>query len=169
MLRADGLVLMNTGRLGTPIIIELGVHDYPKIRSGAICAVAERTSSFDVLQIAQQLGDIRPGNTAMSAPFHICRFPPKCSSAAYSNGLHKKSELVELIRARCRIGSAAEAAAKVIPDFCANFIQITDAAPPGWSCAGTSKGDVSGDSRGIQIQNQQGAAGRNAGKTSWRM
>jgi indolepyruvate ferredoxin oxidoreductase beta subunit len=64
MLRPDGLVLMNTGRL-VPPVVELGLYDYPDDPVAAMRAAGTRVFSFDASTIAQELGDIRLGNTVM--------------------------------------------------------------------------------------------------------
>jgi indolepyruvate ferredoxin oxidoreductase beta subunit len=115
MLRPEGLVLMNTGRL-VPPIVELGLYDYPNDPVAEMRAAGTHVVAFDASMIAQELGDIRLGNTVMlGAPSRTtCRSRRKCSSAASSSALRsKKAELVELNRRAFAAGrAAAEEAAK---------------------------------------------------------
>jgi indolepyruvate ferredoxin oxidoreductase beta subunit len=55
---------MNTGRL-VPPIVELGLYDYPDDPVAEMRAAGTQVFSFDASQIAQELGDIRLGNTVM--------------------------------------------------------------------------------------------------------
>ena len=64
MLRPDGLALMNTGRL-VPPIVELGLYEYPDDPVAEVRAAGTRVFSFDASAIANELGDIRLGNSVM--------------------------------------------------------------------------------------------------------
>ncbi len=114
MLRPEGLVLMNTGRL-VPPIVELGLYDYPNDPVAAIRAAGTHVFAFDASMIAQELGDIRLGNTVMLGAIsdHL-PFPAevleRCILKRFAS---KKAELVELNRRAFAAGrAAAEEAAK---------------------------------------------------------
>ena len=118
MLRPDGLVLMNTGRL-VPPVVELGLYDYPDDPVAAMRAAGTRVFSFDASTIAQELGDIRLGNTVMLGAIsdHL-PFPAevleRCILKRFAS---KKAELVELNRQAFAAGrAAAEQAAKAAAD-----------------------------------------------------
>lgn len=108
MLRAEGLVLMNSGRL-VPPIVELGVYDYPDDPVSTIRASGAHVFSFDASLIAQQLGDIRLGNTVMLGAIsdHL-PFPAEVlERCVLKRFAHKKVELVELNRLAFAAGRAA--------------------------------------------------------------
>lgn len=114
MLRPDGLVLMNTGRL-VPPVVELGLYDYPDDPVAAMRAAGTRVFSFDASTIAQELGDIRLGNTVMLGAIsdHL-PFPAevleRCILKRFAS---KKAELIELNRQAFAAGrAAAEQAAR---------------------------------------------------------
>ena len=114
MLRPEGLVLMNTGRL-VPPIVELGLYDYPDDPVTEMRAAGTHVFAFDASMIAQELGDIRLGNTVMLGAIsdHL-PFPAevleRCILKRFAS---KKAELVELNRRAFAAGrAAAEAAAK---------------------------------------------------------
>jgi hypothetical protein len=90
MLRPEGLVLMNTGRL-VPPIVELGLYDYPDDPVAEMRAAGTHVFSFDASMIAQELGDIRLGNTVMLGAIsdHL-PFPAKSSNAASSSVSHAR-------------------------------------------------------------------------------
>ncbi|HRF12035.1 MAG: indolepyruvate oxidoreductase subunit beta [Candidatus Accumulibacter phosphatis] len=114
MLRPKGLVLMNTGRL-VPPIVELGLYDYPDDPVASMRAAGTQVFSFDASQIAQELGDIRLGNTVMLGAIsdHL-PFPAEVlEHCILKRFARKKAELVELNRRAFAAGrTAAEAAAK---------------------------------------------------------
>ena len=97
MLRAEGLVLMNSGRL-VPPIVELGVYDYPDDPGSTIRASGAHVFSFDASQIAQQLGDIRLGNTVMlGAMSDHLPFPAAVlRDAVAARFAHKKPGLLDM-------------------------------------------------------------------------
>ena len=64
MLKADGLALMNTGRLSPPVV-DLGLYDYPEDPIAAVRAAGTRVFSFDATAIAEAHGERRMGNTVM--------------------------------------------------------------------------------------------------------
>ena len=114
MLRADGLVLMNTGRL-VPPVVELGLYDYPDDPVGEMRAAGTRVFSFDASAIAQELGDIRLGNTVMLGAIadHL-PFPAEVlERCILKRFARKKAEIVELNRQAFAAGrAAAEQAAR---------------------------------------------------------
>ncbi|MEF8712746.1 MAG: indolepyruvate oxidoreductase subunit beta [Accumulibacter sp.] len=118
MLRPDGLVLMNSGRL-VPPIVELGLYDYPDDPVTAMRAAGTQVFSFDASQIAQELGDIRLGNTVMlGAISDYLPFPAEVlEGCILQRFAHKKAALVELNQRAFAAGRAAtEAAAKAEAD-----------------------------------------------------
>ena len=108
MLRASGLVLMNSGRL-VPPVVELGLYDYPDDPVAAMRAAGSRVFSFDASTIAQQLGDIRLGNTVMlGAISDYLSFPAEVlERCVLQRFAHKKAELIELNRLAFAAGRAA--------------------------------------------------------------
>lgn len=114
MLRADGLVLMNSGRL-VPPIVELGLYEYPADPVAEMRAAGTRVFSFDASSIARDLGEIRLGNTVMLGAIsdHL-PFPAevleRCILKRFAT---KKAEVLELNRRAFAAGrAAAEAAVK---------------------------------------------------------
>jgi len=114
MLRAGGLVLMNTGRL-VPPVVELGLYDYPDDPVGQMRAAGTRVFSFDASAIAQELGDIRLGNTVMLGAIadHL-PFPAEVlERCILKRFARKKAEVIELNRQAFAAGrAAAEQAAR---------------------------------------------------------
>lgn len=64
MLRPGGNVLMNTGRF-VPVVVELGLYEYPSDPVGTLKANNVPVVAFDASAIAKDLGDVRLGNTVM--------------------------------------------------------------------------------------------------------
>ncbi len=114
MLRAGGLVLMNTGRL-VPPVVELGLYDYPDDPVSEMRAAGTRVFSFDASAIAQELGDIRLGNTVMLGAIadHL-PFPAEVlERCILKRFARKKAEIIELNRQAFAAGrAAAEQAAR---------------------------------------------------------
>jgi len=114
MLRAGGLVLMNPGRL-VPPVVELGLYDYPDDPVGQMRAAGTRVFSFDASAIAQELGDIRLGNTVMLGAIadHL-PFPAEVlERCILKRFARKKAEIIELNRQAFAAGrAAAEQAAR---------------------------------------------------------
>ena len=112
MLRPDGLVLMNTGRL-VPPIVELGLFDYPDDPVAEVRAAGTHVVSFDASAIALQLGDIRLGNTVMLGAIadHL-PFPAEVlERCVLQRFALKKPEIVDMNRRAFAAGRAAAAAA----------------------------------------------------------
>lgn len=118
MLRPDGLVLMNTGRL-VPPIVELGLYDYPDDPVAEMRAAGTQVVSFDASAIALELGDMRLGNTVMLGAIadHL-PFPAEVlESCILQRFARKKPEIVDLNRRAFAAGRAAAAAAlRTAPD-----------------------------------------------------
>ncbi|HPT49651.1 MAG TPA: indolepyruvate oxidoreductase subunit beta [Accumulibacter sp.] len=108
MLRPDGLVLMNTGRL-VPPVVDLGLFDYPADPVAAMRAAGTHVVSFDASAIAEALGNFRLGNTVMLGAIsdHL-PFPAevleRCILKRFAS---KKAELVELNRQAFAAGRRA--------------------------------------------------------------
>ena len=110
MLRADGVALINTGRL-VPPVVDLGLFDYPGDPIGAVRAAGTRVFSFDASAIARDLGDLRLGNTVMLGAIsdHL-PFPAQVlEESILKRFAHKKAALIELNRQAFAAGRAAAA------------------------------------------------------------
>jgi len=118
MLRPDGLVLMNTGRL-VPPIVELGLYDYPDDPVAEVRAAGTHVVSFDASAIALELGEIRLGNTVTlgAIPDHL-PFPAEVlEQCVLQRFAHKKPEIVDMNRRAFAAGRAAAAEAlRAAPD-----------------------------------------------------
>ena len=64
MLHPNGLALMNTGRL-IPPVVNLGLHSYPDDPFAEMRASGTQVFAIDATKIAQELGDVRLGNSVM--------------------------------------------------------------------------------------------------------
>lgn len=64
MLRPQGVALVNTARL-VPPVVELGLFDYPEDPVQAMQTQGRAVIAFDASRIAQELGDLRLGNSVM--------------------------------------------------------------------------------------------------------
>lgn len=108
MLRAEGLALINTGRL-VPPVVDLGLYAYPDDPIGAVRAAGTRAFSFDASAIARELGDLRLGNTVMLGAIsdHL-PFPAQVlEDCILKRFAHKKPALIELNRRAFAAGRAA--------------------------------------------------------------
>ena len=108
MLRADGIALINTGRL-VPPVVDLGLFDYPDDPIGAVRAAGTRVFPFDASAIARDLGDLRLGNTVMLGAIsdHL-PFPAQVlEECILKRFAHKKPALIELNRQAFAAGRAA--------------------------------------------------------------
>jgi indolepyruvate ferredoxin oxidoreductase beta subunit len=118
MLRPDGITLMNTARL-VPPVVELGLFDYPDDPLAEIKKVGRKVVAFDATSIAQELGDIRLGNTVMLGAIadHLPFSAEVLEGCILQRFAHKKAALVELNQRAFAAGRAAtEAAAKAEAD-----------------------------------------------------
>jgi indolepyruvate ferredoxin oxidoreductase beta subunit len=120
MLRPQGLVLMNTGRL-VPPVVEMGLYDYPDDPVASMRATGTRVFAFDASRIAQELGDVRLGNTVMLGAIadHLPFSAEVLERCILKRFARKKAELVELNRLAFAAGrQAAEQAEKAeAPDL----------------------------------------------------
>ena len=112
MLKADGIALINTGRL-VPPVVDLGLFDYPEDPIAAVRATGRRVFSFDASAIAKELGEIRLGNTVMLGA--IADYLPFSAEVLEACVLKrfasKKPAIVEMNRAAFAAGRAAAARA----------------------------------------------------------
>jgi len=108
MLRPGGLALMNIGRL-VPPVVDLGLYDYPDDPVESVRAAGTRVFAFDATAIAQELGDIRLGNTVMLGAIseHLPFSPEILVQCILKRFASKKPELVELNRRAFAAGRAA--------------------------------------------------------------
>ena len=108
MLRSGGLALMNIGRL-VPPVVDLGLYDYPDDPVESVRAAGTRVFAFDATAIAQELGDIRLGNTVMLGAIseHLPFSPEILVQCILKRFASKKPELVELNRRAFAAGRAA--------------------------------------------------------------
>ena len=112
MLRADGLALINTGRL-VPPVVELGLYSYPDDPIAEVRAAGTRVVSFDASAIAREIGDLRLGNTVMLGAIadHLPFSAEVLEQCILKRFATKKAELVELNRRAFAAGRAAAAQA----------------------------------------------------------
>jgi indolepyruvate ferredoxin oxidoreductase beta subunit len=108
MLRANGLALMNTGRL-VPPVVDLGLYDYPVDPVESVRAAGTRVFAFDASAIAAELGDIRLGNTVMLGAIsdHLPFSAEILEQCILKRFASKKPALVELNRRAFAAGRAA--------------------------------------------------------------
>ena len=112
-LRPDGLALVNNARL-VPPVVELGLFDYPEDPIAEIRKTGNKVVAFDATSIAQELGDIRLGNTVMLGAIadHL-PFPAETLLDCVLKRFQRKGEkLVELNRRAFEAGRAAVGAAE---------------------------------------------------------
>jgi indolepyruvate ferredoxin oxidoreductase beta subunit len=64
MLKPNGVALVNLGRL-VPPVVNIGLYDYPADPVGQMLALGVEVHAFDATALAQQLGNVRLGNTVM--------------------------------------------------------------------------------------------------------
>ena len=112
MLRADGLALINTGRL-VPPVVELGLYPYPDDPIAEVRAAGTRVVSFDASAIAREIGDLRLGNTVILGAIadHLPFSAEVLEQCILKRFATKKAELVELNRRAFAAGRAAAAQA----------------------------------------------------------
>ena len=99
-------------------MVELGLYDYPADPLAEIRQSGNKVVAFDATSIAQELGDIRLGNTVMLGAIadHL-PFPAETLLACVLKRFEKKGEkLLDLNRrafaaGRAAVGSAEAAAA----------------------------------------------------------
>ena len=113
MLKPGGIALMNTARL-VPPIVEIGLFDYPEDPIGEMKKSGAHVVAFDATSIAQELGDIRLGNTVMLGAIgdHL-PFSAENLLECVLKRFHRKGEkMVELNRRAFEAGRAAVGAAE---------------------------------------------------------
>lgn len=110
-LRPDGLALVNNARL-VPPVVDLGLFDYPDDPPGQMRAAGHRVVSFDAMSIANQLGEVRLGNTVMlGAIADYLPFAPDILLACIVKRFAPKGE--QVVDVNCRAFAAGrEAVAK---------------------------------------------------------
>ncbi len=115
MLRPNGITLMNTAKL-VPPVVELGLFDYPDDPLGEIQKYGRKVVAFDASSIAQELGDIRLGNTVMiGAIADYLPFSAEVLLDCVLKRFQRKGEkLVELNRRAFAAGRAAVSKAESI-------------------------------------------------------
>lgn len=64
MLKPDGVALVNLGRL-IPPVVNIGLYDYPADPVAGMRELGIEVHAFDATALAQQLGNVRLGNTVM--------------------------------------------------------------------------------------------------------
>jgi indolepyruvate ferredoxin oxidoreductase beta subunit len=108
MLRPSGIVLTNTGKLKPPVV-ELGLYDYPDDPVAEIKAAGTQVVAFDATSIAQNLGDIRLGNTVMlGAIADKLPFPAEVLlDAVLKRFAHKSEKVLDANRKAFAAGRAA--------------------------------------------------------------
>ena len=113
MLRPDGIALMNTAKL-VPPVVELGLYDYPADPIAAMKAAGTRVVAFDATSIAQELGDIRLGNTVMLGAIadHLPFSAEVLLECVLKRFQRKGEKLVEQNRRAFAAGRAAVGAAE---------------------------------------------------------
>ena len=98
-LKPGGLVLMNTARL-VPPVVSGGLFPYPDDPVGEIRARGIEVHAFDAMAIANQLGDVRLGNSVMLGA--IADYLPFSAEVLLESILkrfgERKPEMVELNR-----------------------------------------------------------------------
>lgn len=115
MMRPNALALINTGNL-TPPVVELGLFEYPADPIGEMRASGARVYSFDASAIANELGNIRLGNTIMLGAIadHLSFPPEELERCVLQRFARKGEKVIEMNRQAFAAGRAAAAeAAKV--------------------------------------------------------
>jgi indolepyruvate ferredoxin oxidoreductase beta subunit len=104
---------MNTARL-VPPVVELGLFDYPDDPLAEIRKSGNKVVAFDATTIAQELGDIRLGNTVMLGAIadHLPFGAETLLACVLQRFARKGEKLVELNRRAFEAGRAAVGAAE---------------------------------------------------------
>lgn len=113
MLRKGGITLMNTSRL-VPPVVELGLFEYPADPLGEIRKTGNKVVAFDATTIAEELGDIRLGNTVMLGAIadHLPFGAEILLDCVLKRFARKGEKLLELNRRAFAAGRAAVGAAE---------------------------------------------------------
>lgn len=115
MLKPGGITLTNTAKL-IPPVVELGLYDYPADPLAEIRQTGNKLVAFDATSIAQELGDIRLGNTVMLGAIadHL-PFPAETLLACVLKRFEKKGEkLLDMNRRAFAAGRAAVGSAEAV-------------------------------------------------------
>ncbi|MBS0552611.1 MAG: indolepyruvate oxidoreductase subunit beta [Proteobacteria bacterium] len=116
MLKPGGAALVNLGRL-VPPIVNIGLYDYPDDPIAQLRALGIEVHAFDASAMAQELGNIRLGNTVMlGAIADRLPFPADVLlNAVLARFGVRKPQLVEVNREAFERGRRAVAAAEAPP------------------------------------------------------
>ncbi len=108
MLKPGGVALVNQGRF-VPPVVTIGLYDYPDDPIAEMRALGLSVFDFDASVIAQQLGNIRLGNTVMlGAMSDRLPFPADVlREAVLARFGARKPQLLELNRQAFELGRAA--------------------------------------------------------------
>ena len=108
MLKPGGVALVNQGRF-VPPVVTIGLYDYPDDPIAEMRALGLSVFDFDATEIAQQLGNIRLGNTVMlGAMSDRLPFPADVlREAVLARFGARKPQLLELNRQAFELGRAA--------------------------------------------------------------
>lgn len=112
MMRPDALALINTGNL-TPPVVELGLFEYPADPIGEMRTSGARVYSFDASAIANELGNIRLGNTVMLGAIadHLPFSAEVLENCVLQRFSRKGEQVIEMNRKAFAAGRAAAAEA----------------------------------------------------------
>ena len=112
MLRAEGLALINRGRL-VPPVVELGLFAYPDDPIGTVQAAGRRVLAFDASALAREIGDLRLGNSVMLGAIadHLPFSSDVLERCLLQRFAARKPALVELNRRAFAAGRQAAAQA----------------------------------------------------------
>ena len=128
MLKPGGVALVNQGRF-VPPVVTIGLYDYPDDPIAEMRALGLSVFDFDASVIAQQLGNIRLGNTVMlGAMSERLPFPADVlREAVLARFGARKPQLLELNRQAFELGRAAvaEAVIKAAPEATAEAASTT--------------------------------------------
>lgn len=110
MLRPGGVALVNAGRI-VPPIVNIGLFDYPDDPVAQMRALGIELYAFDATTLAQQLGNIRLGNTVMlGAMADRLPFPAEVLlDAVLARFRSRKPKLVDVNREAFELGRRAVA------------------------------------------------------------
>ncbi|MCK6405467.1 MAG: indolepyruvate oxidoreductase subunit beta [Rhodocyclaceae bacterium] len=112
MMRPDALALINTGNLAPPVV-ELGLFEYPADPIGEMRTSGARVYSFDASAIANELGNIRLGNTVMLGAIadHLPFSAEVLENCVLQRFSRKGEQVIEMNRKAFAAGRAAAAEA----------------------------------------------------------
>ena len=112
MLKPGGVALVNQGRL-VPPVVNIGLYDYPDDPIGEMRASGARVYSFDASAIANELGNIRLGNTLMLGAIadHLSFSDEILEECVLKRFARKGEKVIEMNRQAFAAGRAAAAEA----------------------------------------------------------